>query len=80
MKKLSLLLLALFALTLTAIAQQAPQKINYQTVVRTAAGAPVVNQNASFGFSIVLSTAIGDRYIRKPNLFSPMLLGWHPLK
>lgn len=59
MKKSYYLLLALLAFTLNVRGQQAPQKINYQTVVRSAAGAPVVNQNVSLRFSIVTGTAGG---------------------
>jgi BclB C-terminal domain-containing protein len=59
MKKFYPLLLVLLFSTLPVFAQTAPQKINYQTVVRNAAGVPVINQNVSFRFSIVTGTAGG---------------------
>ena len=51
MKKFYSLLIALMTFTLAVVAQTAPQKINYQTVVRNALGVPVINQNVSLRFS-----------------------------
>ncbi|WP_162902903.1 hypothetical protein [Taibaiella koreensis] len=59
MKKCNMLLIALLIFALAAAAQQAPQKINYQTVVRNAGGAPVINQNVSLRFSILEGSAGG---------------------
>ncbi len=58
MKKITSLLLALSAMATTAIAQVA-QKINYQAVIRNAAGAPIINQNVSLRFSILTGSASG---------------------
>jgi BclB C-terminal domain-containing protein len=52
MRKFTCLLAALWILSHAAIAQQAPQRINYQAVIRNATGVPVVNQNVSLRFSI----------------------------
>ncbi len=46
-------------LSLTLMAQQAPQRINYQAVVRNASGTPVINQNVSLRFSILDVSASG---------------------
>lgn len=59
MKKVYRLFFALMALALPVAAQQAPQKINYQTVVRDAGGMPVVNQNVSLRFSILEGSVNG---------------------
>ncbi|WP_118951586.1 exosporium glycoprotein BclB-related protein [Taibaiella helva] len=59
MKKFTSLLMVACLLSLSLLAQQAPQRINYQAVVRSAAGAPVVNQNVSLRFSILEGSAGG---------------------
>lgn len=59
MNKFTRLLIATCMLQLAAYAQQAPQKINYQAVVRNATGAPVINQNVSLRFSILEGSAGG---------------------
>jgi hypothetical protein len=59
MKNCYYLLLALLIITLPGFAQTAPQKINYQTVVRNAAGAPIINQNVSLRFSILTGSVGG---------------------
>jgi hypothetical protein len=59
MKKFYPLLLVLLISTLPVFSQTAPQKINYQTVVRNAAGIPVVNQNVSLRFSILTGSVSG---------------------
>ncbi len=59
MKKCYHLLPVIMIITLPGFAQTAPQKINYQTVVRNAAGTPVVNQNVSLRFSILTGTVNG---------------------
>jgi BclB C-terminal domain-containing protein len=59
MKKFNNLLMILLIFMLPCFAQQAPQKINYQAVVRNAAGVPVINQNVSFRFSIVTGNTGG---------------------
>lgn len=53
MRKFTCLLVALWAFTFAVQAQQAPQKINYQAVVRNSTGVPIVNQNVSLRFSIL---------------------------
>ncbi len=59
MRKFTCLLVALWAFTFAVQAQQAPQKINYQAVVRNSAGVPVVSQNVSLRFSILEGSAGG---------------------
>ncbi|MFA6060679.1 MAG: hypothetical protein WC756_20955 [Taibaiella sp.] len=59
MKKFYSLLIALMTFTLAVVAQTAPQKINYQTVVRNVLGVPVINQNVSLRFSILTGTVNG---------------------
>ncbi|PSK93399.1 exosporium glycoprotein BclB-related protein [Taibaiella chishuiensis] len=58
MRKITSLLLALSAMATSVIAQ-VNQKINYQAVIRNAAGAPVINQNVSLRFSILTGSASG---------------------
>lgn len=59
MNKFTRLLIATCMFQLAAYAQQAPQKINYQAVVRNSTGAPVINQNVSLRFSILEGSAGG---------------------
>ena len=59
MKKFTCLLAALWIWSVAAIAQQTPQKINYQTVIRNSSGVPVINQNVSLRFSILDVSAVG---------------------
>lgn len=57
MRKFTCLLVALWAFAVQA--QQAPQRINYQAVVRNSTGVPVVSQNVSLRFSILEGSAGG---------------------
>lgn len=46
------LLLTLFLLAVVAVMAQAPQRMNYQAIVRDNTGAPIVNRSVSLRFSI----------------------------
>jgi BclB C-terminal domain-containing protein len=58
MRKFTCLFVIVCVMALTALAQ-APQKINYQAVVRNAAGVPVTNQNVSLRFSVLDGSSSG---------------------
>lgn len=58
MKRFTNLVLA-FSLMATAAMAQVAQKINYQAVIRNAAGVPVINQNVSLRFSVLTGSASG---------------------
>lgn len=59
-KTFTLLILCLLSLNIFA---QAPQKINYQAVMRNAAGAPIVNQAVNFRFSILQGPVGASQYV-----------------
>lgn len=58
MRKFTCLFVMVCAIAMSAWAQ-APQKINYQAVVRNAAGVPVTNQNVSLRFSVLDGSSSG---------------------
>ncbi len=59
MRKFTCLLASLLMLSIATFAQTAPQKINYQAVIRNSSGVPVINQNVSLRFSILDISAAG---------------------
>ncbi|MCK5169465.1 MAG: hypothetical protein KAQ75_06280, partial [Bacteroidales bacterium] len=60
MKKLRLILFILLAISNFLVFSQAPEKFNYQAVIRNDAGELINNQNVSVRISIIDNTVDGD--------------------